>query len=298
MIQYIHYSACPICRSNELRQVLEAKDYTVSGEKFQIVECVTCSLRLTQDVPDAESIGPYYKAEDYISHTNTSKGLINRIYLSVRTRTLTAKRKLVENYTKRSNGDILDYGSGVGSFVNEMKKNGWSTTGLEPDPDARARAKHLYGIDILPSDSMAGVTTESVDAITLWHVLEHVHELNNCIQELKRVLKADGRIFIAVPNYTSHDAGVYKEFWAAYDVPRHLYHFSPRSMEKLMQAHGLKIVAHKQMWYDSFYISLLSSKYKNGSSNWLGAFWNGLVSNMKALSNARKCCSVIYVIGK
>jgi 2-polyprenyl-3-methyl-5-hydroxy-6-metoxy-1,4-benzoquinol methylase len=204
----------------------------------------------------------------------------------------------VEKHTKRSNGDILDYGSGVGSFVNEMKKNGWSTTGLEPDPDARARAKDLYGIDILSSDSMSGVTTESVDAITLWHVLEHVHELNNCIQELKRVLKADGRIFIAVPNYTSHDAQVYKEFWAAYDVPRHLYHFSPQSMEKLVQAHGLKIFAHKQMWYDSFYISLLSSKYKNGSSNWIGAFWNGLVSNMKALGNARKCCSVIYVIGK
>lgn len=298
MANILHYSSCPVCRSKNIGEVLKATDYTVSKEEFSIYECKDCTLRFTQDVPDASSIGPYYKAEDYISHTNTSKGFINRIYLSVRNRTLRNKRKLVEKFTSQRNGDILDYGSGVGSFASEMKKNGWKTIALEPDPGAREKAAELYSIEVYGSDTLTGIPNESVDAVTLWHVLEHVHELNNCVAELKRVLRSDGKIFIAVPNYTSHDAKVYQRYWAAYDVPRHLYHFSPSSMKRLMTAHGLKINAHKQMWYDSFYISLLSSKYKNGTSNWITSFWNGMISNLRSIGNAKKCCSVIYVISK
>lgn len=301
----IHYNFCPVCGSATLSNVLQAKDYTVSGEMFDIAECASCSLRFTQDVPDSETITPYYKAESYISHTNTAKGFINRLYHFVRKRTIVQKRKLVEKSTGIKSGNILDVGSGIGSFINEMKQQGWSSTGLEPDVDARKIAKDIYDLELADTSQFYQLPAGHFDAITLWHVLEHVHDLSNYIQQLKTLLKGKGRIFIAVPNYTSLDATIYKEHWAAYDVPRHLYHFSPLSMQVLMEKNGLKVLEYKPMWYDSFYISLLSSKYKNarlpvrqGKTNWLAAFWNGLRSNFLAISDQKKCSSVIYIIEK
>jgi 2-polyprenyl-3-methyl-5-hydroxy-6-metoxy-1,4-benzoquinol methylase len=294
----IDYANCPVCNSRDIKNVLQVKDYTVSGELFTIAECKSCTFRFTQDVPDENTIGPYYKSEDYISHTNTAKGFINRLYHAVRKRTLAGKRKLVEENTRVKAGKILDAGSGIGSFVNEMKQHGWEATGLEPDADARKVAKDLYDLELTDAGQFYKLPAGYFDAITLWHVLEHVHDLSTYIQQLKALLKENGRLFIAVPNYTAADAVIYKEYWAAYDVPRHLYHFSPQSMKILMKNNGLKILRYKPMWYDSFYISLLSSKYKNGKTNWLVAFWNGLRSNLAAISDNTKCSSVIYIIGK
>lgn len=294
----IHYTQCPVCGSAELKNTWKAKDYTVSGEQFDIAVCGSCTLAFTQDVPDAGSIGPYYKSESYISHSNTSKGLVNSIYHAVRKRTLANKRKLIVSATGLNQGSLLDVGSGTGAFVNEMKQHGWKVTGLEPDADARKVAAADYDVQLADIDQFYQLPPGSFDAITLWHVLEHVHDLHPYIQQLGSLLKKNGRLFIAVPNYTAHDARVYKEYWAAFDVPRHLYHFSPESMQVLMQKNGLNVLQHKPMWYDSFYISLLSSKYKNGSTNWIGAGWNGLQSNMKAMRDVRRCSSVIYVVGK
>jgi SAM-dependent methyltransferase len=298
MSQTIHYTNCPVCGSTAIKNVLSVKDHTVSGEMFSIAECSACSLRFTQDVPDAMSIAPYYKSEDYISHTNTSKGLINRLYQSVRKRTLAKKRRLVQRITGMGKGHLLDVGSGTGAFVSEMALHGWYTTGLEPDEGARQVAKKLYNIKLEDANRFYQLAPESFDAISLWHVLEHVHELSAYVQQLKTLLKEKGRLFIAVPNYTSKDAAIYKECWAAYDVPRHLYHFSPRSMQVLMEKHGLKLLAYKPMWYDSFYISMLSSKYKNVKTNLLASFFNGFRSNLNALGDAKQCSSVIYIIGK
>jgi 2-polyprenyl-3-methyl-5-hydroxy-6-metoxy-1,4-benzoquinol methylase len=274
------------------------KDHTVSKKTFEIMECGACTLRFTQDVPNAEAISPYYKAEDYISHTDTSKGFINKIYKIIRKRTLVKKRKLVQKYTGIKKGNFLDVGSGTGSFVNEMKLNDWQVTGLEPDEDARKTAADLYGLGLKDSKEFYRLAPASFDAITLWHVLEHVHDLSAFVQQLKKLLTKNGKLFIAVPNYTSFDAKIYKEYWAAYDVPRHLYHFSPASMKLLMEKNGLNIIRYKPMWYDSFYISLLSSKYKRGRTNWIAAFWNGFRSNLKAIGDVKKCSSVIYVIEK
>ena len=298
MGQPIHYTNCPGCGSAEIKDVLSAKDYTVSGETFSIAECNACTLRFTQHVPDAVSIYPYYKSENYISHTNTSKGLINRLYQWVRKRTLRGKAKLIKKTTGIEKGQLLDVGSGTGAFVNEMKQQGWQVTGLEPDDGVRTVAKKLYDLDLKDITRFYQLASGSYDAITLWHVLEHVHDLHPYIQQLKTLLKEDGKIFIAIPNYTSTDANVYKEFWAAYDVPRHLYHFSPKSMQVLMEKYGLNILQHKAMWYDSFYVSLLSSKYKKGKTNLIASFFNGLRSNLKAVSDVKKCSSVIYIIGK
>lgn len=293
-----HYTQCPVCASNDFGNVWKAKDHTVSGELFDIAVCRTCTLAFTQDVPDADSIGPYYKSENYISHSNTSKGLVNSIYHAVRKRTLAGKRKLIVSATGLKQGHLLDVGSGTGAFVQEMKTHGWQVTGLEPDEDARQVAASDYGVQLEDINQFYQLPPASFNAITLWHVLEHVHELHPYVQQLRHLLTEKGRLFIAVPNYTSNDARVYKENWAAFDVPRHLYHFSPASMQTLMQKNGMTVLQHKPMWYDSFYISLLSSKYKNGSTNWIGAGWNGFLSNLKAVGDVRKCSSVVYVIGK
>jgi 2-polyprenyl-3-methyl-5-hydroxy-6-metoxy-1,4-benzoquinol methylase len=295
MSKTIHYTNCTVCGSPAIKNVLSAKDHTVSSEIFPIAECNDCLLRFTQDVPDAIGILPYYKSEDYISHTNTSKGIINRLYQIVRKRTLRKKRKLLQKVTGMGKGQLLDVGSGTGSFVSEMNLHGWNVTGLEPDAGARQVAKNEYNIELKDMNQFNHLAEGSFDAITLWHVLEHVHDLSAYMIQLKALLKEEGKLIIAVPNYTSLDAAIYKEHWAAYDVPRHLYHFSPQSMQVLMEKNGLRLIGYKPMWYDSFYISMLSSKYKNGKTNLLASFFNGLRSNLKAFGDVKRCSSVIYL---
>jgi SAM-dependent methyltransferase len=294
----VHYINCPVCNSPNIHPALKVKDHTVSGEIFEIWECNDCKLRFTQDIPDESSITRYYQSEDYISHTETSKGLINRIYLSVRKRTLKKKRKQVSAITGLNKGKLLDLGSGTGAFVNEMVKNGWEAIGLEPSDEARKVARQAYDLELKTNDELFSLPANSFDAITLWHVLEHVHQLHVYIRQLKNLLKENGRLIIAVPNYTSLDAKIYDQDWAAYDPPRHLYHFSPGSMKILAEKNGMNILQYKPMWFDSFYISLLSSKYKTGKTNWIAAAWNGMRSNIKALGDKKKCSSIIYVIAK
>ena len=298
MPSIIHYTNCPVCGSTDILFVFTVKDYTVSGQTFEIWECKFCTLRFTQDIPDFTSIGPYYKSEVYISHSNTSKGLISRLYKAVRNRSLFQKRKLIEKITGLRKGKLLDLGSGIGSFVDEMVHHGWDVTGIEPDRDARTAALRLYKITLNGNDHFDELPANSFDVITLWHVLEHVHDLHDYVILLKKLLKENGKIFIAVPNYTSLDGKVYKQFWAAYDVPRHLYHFTPKSLSELMKRHDLKILYHKPMWFDSFYISLLSSRYKRGGVNWIGSVLNGVRSNINAIRDVEKCSSVIYIISK
>ncbi|MEI9959159.1 MAG: class I SAM-dependent methyltransferase [Ferruginibacter sp.] len=249
-------------------------------------------------MPEQDAIGAYYASENYISHSDTKKGIINSLYHLVRKRTLTGKRRLILEETGKIKGAILDIGCGTGAFLNTMKEAEWNITGLEPDAIARAKATELYNIHPQEPQQLFELTPASFNAITLWHVLEHVHELHAYIKQIEKLLAHDGKAFIAVPNYTSKDADIYKEYWAAYDVPRHLYHFSPQSMETLLAQHGLKLIAVKRMWFDSFYVSMLSEQYKNGKGNIIKAVFNGFISNLKAWSNVRKCSSVIYVISK
>lgn len=293
----VHYTHCPVCDSAEINPLLTVTDHSVSKESFVIWQCSRCTLRFTQDVPDEKSIGPYYQSTDYISHSNTSKGAINQVYQAVRNFTLDRKAALVIGQTVKQ-GRVLDLGAGIGAFLNAMSQRGWDTTGIEPDEGARKQALELFRIYLRETEFFERLPPDSFDAITLWHVLEHVHQLHAYVERLKLILKDGGKIFIAVPNYRAADSSIYKLYWAAYDVPRHLYHFTPKSMEALMQKHGLKIIAKKRMWFDSFYISLLSSKYKNGKTSWVGAGLSGLRSNLTALFNKDKCSSIIYIIEK
>lgn len=293
----VHYTNCPVCGSPQINPLLTVTDHSVSKEDFVIWQCSHCSLRFTQDAPNEESIGTYYQSADYISHSNTSQGLVNKLYQRVRRYTLNQKADLIMGHTVK-HGSLLDLGAGIGAFLNTMKEKGWEIAGIEPDASARAQAKTLFSIELKDTDALERMPEKNFDAITLWHVLEHVHPLHTYIERLKNLLKPGGKIFIAVPNYLSVDSSVYKLYWAAYDVPRHLYHFTPGSIQVLMRAHGLKVVEKKPMWFDSFYISLLSSKYKNGKTKWIGAGLSGLRSNIKALFNKNHCSSIIYIIGK
>ncbi|MEO5999816.1 MAG: class I SAM-dependent methyltransferase [Chitinophagaceae bacterium] len=294
----ITYSHCPCCGSDAIFPKITAKDYTVSGDKFEIWQCQACTARFTQNIPGRQFIGTYYQSENYISHTDTKKGFINSLYHLVRKRTLHQKQKQLEKITGITNGSLLDIGAGTGAFSRYMKNAGWSVLGLEPDEATRQRALELYSISLKSMDELFTLSAESFDAVTMWHVLEHVHSLHEYLNQINIVLKLQGRAFIAVPNYTSYDAVIYREFWAAYDVPRHLYHFSPLSMKLLVEKHAMKLYGVQPMWYDSFYVSMLSQQYKTGVSGNLQAFKNGLLSNLKASSNHEKCSSLIYIIGK
>ena len=298
MPHLISYVECPACKSNSIRFVFTAKDYTVSGEKFAIWQCNECMLRFTQDVPDAQSIGKYYQSGNYISHSDTRQGIINRLYHSIRNITLKQKRKWVQKATSLQRGTLLDIGAGTGAFVAKMKKANWTVTALEPDETARNIAKNKHSLVLQPSDDLFAQTSESFDAITLWHVLEHVHQLNEYLQTFQNILKPNGRLMIAVPNYTSFDATYYKEHWAAYDVPRHLYHFSPNSMKRLLALHNFDVLEMKPMPFDAFYVSMLSEQYKKGKNNFASAFWVGLQSNLKAFGKPARSSSVIYIVKK
>ena len=297
MPQIINYTNCPVCNSDAIKQALIVKDYTVSKAVFPIWQCADCTLRFTQDVPSEDSISAYYQSADYISHSNTNKGLTNKLYHLIRAFTLNSKKNLIEKYTGKQSGILLDIGAGTGAFASTMQKAKWSVTALEPDEIARANAKKDFTIELQPSENLFTLKKNSFDAITLWHVLEHVHELHNYIQTFFSLLKDDGILVIAVPNYKSYDAAEYAEVWAAYDVPRHLYHFSPQSMKVLLQKHNFKLKKIKPMWFDSYYVSLLSEQYLTGKANLVKAFISGTVSNLKAIKN-KQSSSLIYVAVK
>lgn len=292
------FPLCPVCHSPQTSPVLMAKDYTVSGEAFTIHQCAQCSLRFTFPVPDQQHIGRYYKSEDYISHTDTAKGIINKLYHAVRKYALQQKKNDVVKATGLSRGNILDVGCGTGAFLHTMKQAGWSVTGLEPDEQARTIAQQKYKIETLPAENLFELPEQSFDVITLWHVLEHIHQLDAYMEKMHKLLKPGGKLFIAVPNYTSLDAGYYQAYWAAYDVPRHLYHFSPSAISRLAERHYFLLSRRILMPFDPFYISLLSEKYKHGKPNYVGGFIRGLRSWIHARKNPLEGSSLIYVLNK
>ena len=296
MASTIHYQACPICASESISKLYVAKDYTVSGESFEVWRCATCSGGFTQNVPDAATIGPYYAAESYVSHTDSSKGFINSVYHKVRSYALQTKKNLVTKLVGKNTGALLDIGAGTGAFVNTMQSGGWQVTGLEPDATAAKQAQLKYNIQLEPADTVYTLGSHQFDAITMWHVLEHVHDLHGYFKRFGELLQPTGILVIAVPNYTSTDARIYGKNWAALDTPRHLYHFSPASMELLADKHGFKLVTKKAMWFDAFYVAMLTEQHNGGS--FIKAILVGLWSNLTALLDVNKCSSVIYAFKK
>lgn len=285
--------SCPICKSTHFNSFLTAKDHTVSHSIFTIKECSQCGLGITTPRPSADAISPYYQSEHYISHSGGTKTLMDRIYRVARRFTLAWKYRLISNLNTTP-ARLLDYGCGTGDFILYFKQKGWNTIGVEPSPTARNKSLEKK----LDVRSTLESIPEKFEIITLWHVLEHIHNLEQVISQLKSLLNPHGHLLIAVPNHLSFDATYYQSYWAGYDVPRHLWHFSKSNMEQFLNDHQLKLEKVIPMKLDAYYVSLLSELYKkpdaNRMSTYLNAWIIGLKSNIKA-RHTGEYSSLIYV---
>ena len=275
---------------------LEVKDHSVSGEIFQLVYNKEYDILETFPQLSPDKLSEYYKSENYISHTDSRRNVFERVYHLVRRYSLKQKLKLIEKHS-HSGKTLLDVGCGTGDFLKTALNAGWEVQGVEPNERARAIANRKTNNKVDTPGALDNFQDASFDVITLWHVLEHLPNLEQQIKMLSRLLKRDGILIIAVPNFKSYDAKHYKTFWAAYDVPRHLWHFSKDSIKKLFSDIGMTLYQIKPMLFDSFYVSLLSEKYKSGKIKPLKGFYRGLVSNLKAIRSG-EWSSLIYLLKK
>lgn len=272
------------------KHFLNVKDYSVSQEIFELLYDEELDMLITHPQPSLEKLPSYYESVDYISHTDGNKSLFEKMYQFVKSIALKNKLKLINSQSPK--GRILDIGAGVGDFLSVCKNDGWQTIGIEPSDKAKVIAKNK-GVSFV--ENFSELESNSFDIITMWHVLEHVPDLENQIKELKRLIKPTGTVIIAVPNFKSFDASYYSNFWAAYDVPIHLWHFSKTAIQKLFAKEKLELVKVLPMKFDSFYVSLLSEKYKTGKMNFIKAFYVGLRSNWKGNKNS-EYSSHMYVL--
>lgn len=292
-------SNCPICNQTEFTEFIQCLDYTVSRETFKIVQCDTCSFKFTSPRPDLNEIGRYYESENYISHSNSRKGLFNMAYQIVRSRALKNKLKLINSFTTNKK-NLLDIGCGTGEFLLTAKNAGWNTLGLEPSENARKYATDINKLNVLDIVRLSEIESQSYDVITMWHVLEHIPNLREFTPQLKRILKDNGTLLIAVPNSNSFESKIYGASWAAYDVPRHLNHFTKETMFKILTISELGLKKVIPMPFDAYYISMLSEKYTGSGliKMALNGFINGFKSNMNSKRDLGLASSLIYVVTK
>lgn len=287
---------CPVCGTNTFVNHLELDDYFFTKERFRLIKCESCGLIKTVPEPTKSEIGRYYKSEDYISHTTSIKSLKHIIYNLIRNSNLISKKRLLKQY---SNGNrLLDIGCATGVFLNYCRKHGYQVQGIEPDLKARQYATDVFGITVLNLGETYKIENESFDIVTMWHVLEHVDDLNERMGLVYNALVDDGTAIIALPNPLSLDATYYGKYWAAYDVPRHLFHFTKQTFTQLANKHHFKIVNIVPMIFDAYYISLLSEKYKTGKESYFKALLHGSRSNLAAVKNNNNYSSLIYILKK
>ena len=287
---------CPWCDSDNNHQFLKLKDYFLTQEDFEILECNDCKLLFTTPCPAPDKIGDYYKSEEYLSHNDEKKSLFARIYNIVKKTNIKNKFNIAVG-NKQSAVRILDIGCGVGDFLNYAKEKGCDITGIEPNDDARKIAEKKLNIKVFSPAELENLPDNSFDIITMWHVLEHVADLKTEIHHLQRLLKNDGRLILALPNYKSFDAEYYKDKWAAYDVPRHLNHFSRTSIENIFKETKFQLTDIKPLKWDSFYISMLSEQYLGNGNSFIKGTITGWKSNRKA-KNSGEYSSLVYILIK
>ena len=294
----LHIDTCPLCGNKRFEKVMTCTDHYATNEPFDICRCMSCGFLFTQDVPDESEIGRYYESPDYISHTDTRKGLANRLYHYVRQYMLRRKAHLIKRCCGLSRGRLLDIGTGTGYFPHFMSQCGWRISAIEKSPQARAFARERFGLEVDAPEALGGYEEKSFDVVTLWHVMEHLQHLNETWERLYSLLDERGILVVAVPNPTSFDARYYKERWAAYDVPRHLWHFAPAVMQQFGAKHGFTLVERHPMPFDAFYVSMLSERYRNSGLPFVKGMFSGIEAGLASAVKKERSSSMIYVFQK
>jgi SAM-dependent methyltransferase len=274
--------------------LLSCTDHLVSGEIFGLYRCSKCGFIFTQDPPDENISGKYYESADYISHTDSSRTLFEKTYQFVRKIMLRRKRNLVIRSAGKKSGTILDIGSGTGHFLNSMKKAGWITTGIEINDEARKYASSSFGLNILPPSALSTLPENEFDCITLWHVAEHLHDISGYFQRFSRLLKPGGSVIVALPNSDSFDSHHYGKYWAAWDVPRHLWHFNPSTFSHFAKREGFTVTSLSVLPFDVFYISILSEKNMGTGTPALSGLVKGMLFYMRTIFSRMKASSVVF----
>lgn len=294
----LNYTSCPLCGRTRIHPAMSCKDYYATKEAFRLFRCDDCGFLFTQDAPVETEIDRYYESPDYISHSDTNKGVINKIYHSVRLLMLQRKARLVMRESGLKNGSLLDIGTGTGYFPHVMQQKGWRVEAIEKNVGAREFGIKNFGLSIQDDKALMNMTADSYDVVTLWHVMEHLQNLHETWDKLKEILKPNGVLIVAVPNDASYDAKIYGHEWAAYDVPRHLWHFEPKTMKALGEHHGFQQTAFYAMPFDAYYVSILSEKHLEHSGAFIRGMWNGLRAYLHAASNKEVSSSIIYIFRK
>lgn len=294
---FITRKLCPVCESEKIKPVLSVKDYSYSNEEYAIYRCTNCNLGFTQNAPDENSISEYYNHDSYVSHNDSDKGVIFKAYHAVRRYMLGYKEKIIRKHAPV--GDILDIGAGTGYFLNYMQSKGWRATGMEPEKKARDIAKEKFNINLHPIADFDTFPEKKFSVVSMWHVLEHVHQLDTYFENIRSKLTDNGIFTIAVPNFESKDAKFYGKYWAAWDIPIHLWHFTPNSIKHLAQKHNFELLKMYSMPFDPFYISILSEKNaKNGFFGFIRAMFIGLYSFILGTAKTTNSSSIIYILTK
>ena len=287
-------TSCPLCKSTKFSSKIDSFDYFLSKEPFNIAKCDSCGFLFTNPRPFQENASKYYESEEYLSHNQNNQGLLSQLYKLVRNYNVKQKSRLIQKYAGEKT--ILDIGCGTGEFLNELKNRDFQVQGIEVNSSARNFARNFHKLEVYRDLNTANFNPDSFGVITMWHVLEHVYHLHETINEIKRILKDNGTLIVALPNPESYDANLYGKFWAGYDLPRHIYHFSSSNVKNLFNAHGFKVINIKPMYFDAYYVSLLSEKYIAGHMNYFKAFYRASLSNFKAMTGSGNYSSLIYIL--
>jgi SAM-dependent methyltransferase len=291
-----HHKSCPVCNSPGIFPLLTCTDFLVSSEDFDIYRCGECGFIFTRDYPGEDEAEHYYESPGYISHTDSSRTFFEKTYQFVRRIMLRRKRILVNISCRKKEGNLLDIGSGTGHFLSTMKKSGWSVSGIEINKNARQYSSSMFGVNVFPPEDLKSLPGEEYDCVTLWHVAEHLHDLNGIFTEISRLIKPGASVIVALPNNDSFDSQHYGKFWAAWDVPRHLWHFNPATFSMFAEKMGFVVSSVSVLPFDVFYISILSEKNKRGKSVSLLPIIMGIYFTLLTIFNKMKGSSVVYIL--
>jgi len=286
---------CPVCRAQTTLRGADIADHFLSREVFHLRQCTRCRVVFTWPQPPPNEMGSYYQSDDYISHSTKPKGVLDLVYRAVRRVTLASKYRIIRS--RNHKGALLDIGCGTGHFLQFMHHKGWKVQGIEPGDQARAAAKSLFQLDVGTEEELDRLPDHHFDVITMWHVLEHVHDPVARMKEVYRLLKDNGLAVIALPNHEARDAKNYGTHWAAWDVPRHLFHYNSEAFENLAKSTGFIREHTLPMRFDAFYVSMLSEQYLHGRKRLLRALITGLQSNRMARKTGNYS-SLIYLLRK